>query len=117
MNKKPKLLIRLCAFLLVIGSVLLVNSIISLNNAEKVANYAEPIIREDCWNSNLTYLESLRCNIRTNEDMMENIEKNVAFRSQLESKAYQNTFLAILLIICGIVGLHYFNNIYMKEEK
>jgi len=116
MNKKPKFLIGLCAFLLIIGSVLLVNSIIALNNAEKVANYAHPIISEDCSNSNLTYREGLRCQIRVLEETPKNIEKNVALWSQLESKASQNIFLAILLIICSIVGLYYFNFKYEGGE-
>ena len=112
MKEKPKLLIGLCTFLLIIGSVFLVNSINALNNAEKVADYVEPIIRESC--SNLTYLEKLRCDLRVLKDTTNNIEKNVALRYQLEAKASQNILFAILIIICSTVGLYYFNFKYEK---
>lgn len=114
MKEKPKLLIGLCIFSLIIGSVFLVNSIRELNNAEKVADYLEPTIREDC--SNLSYLEKSRCDLRVMKGLMKNTEKNVALRRQLESKASQNILFAILIIIFSIVGLYYFNFKYERGD-
>jgi len=50
-------------------------------------------------------------------DALENARENIRFKNQIESGATKNMFFGIILILTGIFGIYYFNNIYVKEKK
>ena len=48
---------------------------------------------------------------------LDNAKENIRYREQIESAATKNMLLGAILILAGIFGAYYFNNIYIKEEK
>ena len=48
---------------------------------------------------------------------LDNARENIRLQNQLESEAKKNMFFGIILILAGIFGVYYFNNIFIREEK
>ena len=109
--QKPKMLISICIILSLVGLIVFGNSFQNYNNAEAVADYAKPILRGNCGDSDYSCLSNQI------GDSMENARENIRFKNQIESGATKNMFFGIILILTGIFGVYYFNNIYVKEKK
>ena len=107
--KKPKILISLCIILSIAGLIVFGNSLQNYNNADAVADYVKPIIRNNCGDYDYS------CN--QIGSALDNARENIRYREQIESAATKNMLLGVIMILAGIFGAYYFNNIYIKEEK
>jgi hypothetical protein len=119
MKNKPKLLISICVALLLLATVLLVNSIQEYTDADVVAQYyierqckiGNPNVYEnDEIGERLSFFEKIEC-------QMEKIGEKQRFQSQLESQASENILFGLILFLASIYGLYYLNYKYEKGEK
>ena len=109
--KKPKMLISICVILSLVGLIVFGNSLQKYNNADAVADYMKPVMRGNCGTFDYS------CQSNQIGNALDNARENIMYREQIESEATKNMFFGIILILAGIFGVYYFNNIYIKEEK
>ena len=108
--KKPKILISLCIILSIAGLIVFGNSLQNYNNAEAVADYVKPILK-DCDDNDYS------CLADSIGSALDNAKENIRYRGQIESEAAKNILFGAIMFLAGIFGVYYFNNIYIKEEK
>ena len=109
--KKPKILISICIILSLSGLIVFGNSLQNYNNAGAVADHVKPIIRKKCGDYDYS------CMSNQIGGALDNARENIRYREQIESAATKNMLLGVIMILAGIFGAYYFNNIYIKEEK